>query len=224
MVRFMSLFLLAATFGSPLMAQLSVKISVDTVLAKDQEAKIIVTPGKQNVDYTCVARKGGGDFSDFKYYEGPDGPYNEATFTSPFPGDTEIDVLDGKFNRVGRVTINVAAPSLTILEEEMINNIKWQDKTMPVIVQVFDQREQPIKTAKLQARLSEIVGRKTKATTSKVTDFRLEGDRYVATITGLVDASYKLEVFDEAHLQQFDLVESDHPYPSAVIEGLNISF
>lgn len=224
MKRFVTPLLLILLFRIDANAQFTVKIDADTVLSTDQEAKIIITPGKQGADYTCVARKGGGDFSDFKYYEGPDGPYNEATFKSPFPGDTEVDVLDGKFNRIGRVTVNVAPPTLVILEEDMINNIDWQKKSMPIIVQVLDHREQPIKTAKVKARLSEIVGRKTQATKSTVTDFKLEGDRYVASILGLVDASYKLEVYDEAHLQSFDQVETDHPYPSAVIEGLNISF
>ncbi len=203
-------------------AQATVKIEPDTILAGDQEAKITVTSAKTDVNLNCVSRKGGGNFSDFKTIQGVG---SQATFTSPFPGEVEIEVLDGKFTKIGQTSVTVVAPTLTVLEETMVNNINWQNKSMPLMVRVTDHRDRPVKTAKLKCKLSEIVGKKVVATTSKVSDFVLKDDYYEATITGLKDASYKIEVIDMNHIEAFDNLDNpDNPHPTTVIEGLNISF
>ncbi|MBL7958682.1 hypothetical protein JNL27_00445 [bacterium] len=206
-------------------AQFTVKVDQDTILAGDQEAKIIVSPSKGEANLNCVSRKGGGNFSDFKTVQSTEGSVSQATFTSPFPGEVEIDVLDGKFNKIGKTNITVVAPTITVMEEKSVNSIDWQNKTMPLYVRVTDHRDNLVKTASLKCRLTEIVGKKVVSTTSKVTEFVLRADYYEATITGLKDASYRLEVIDVNHLEAFDALDNpDNPHPSTVIEGLNISF
>jgi hypothetical protein len=206
-------------------AQAVVKVEPDTILAGDQEAKITVSSSKMETNLNCVSRKGGGNFSDFKIIQTAGGSVNQASFTSPFPGEVEIEVLDGKYNKIGQTSVTVVAPVLTVLEESMVNNINWQDKSMPLYVKVTDHRDRLVKTAKLRCKLSEIVNKKVVATTSKVTEFVLRDEYYEATITGLKDASYKIEVSDLNHMEAFDNLDNpDNPHPSTVIEGLNISF
>lgn len=210
-------------------AQVKVIMEPDTILAGDQEAKIIVSPAKAELNLNCVSRKGGGNFSDFKTVQSANGSVSQATFTSPFPGEVEIDVLDGKFNKIGQTSVTVVAPNVTVLEEQSVNNIDWKNKTMPLYVRVTDHRDQTVKNAKLKCKLSEIVGsgkdKKIVASTSKVSEFVLKGDRYEATVSGLKDASYRIEVTDLNHLEAFDSLENpDNTHPSTVIEGLNISF
>ena len=206
-------------------AQSTVRVDQDTILAGDQEAKIIVSPAKTEAGLNCVSRKGGGNFSDFKTVQSDNGTVSQATFMSPFPGEVEIDVLDAKFNKIGKTSVTVVAPTVTVLEEKSVNSIDWQNKAMPLYVRVTDQHDKLVKTAKLKCKLSEIVGKKVVATTSKVTDFVLRDDYYEATITGLKDASYRVEVIDVNHLEAFDSLDNpDNPHPSTVIEGLNISF
>lgn len=206
-------------------AQFTVTIDQDTILAGDQEAKIMVSPAKADANLNCVSRKGGGSFSDFKTAQTANGNVNQAGFTSPFPGEVEIEVLDGKFNKIGQTNITVVAPAITVLEEKMVNSIDWQNKTMPVYVRVSDHRDRLVKTAKLRCKLSEIVGKKAVASASKVSEFVLRDEYYEATITGLKDASYRLEVIDDNHLEAFDNLDNpNNVHPSTVIEGLNISF
>ena len=206
-------------------AQATVKVEPDTILAGDQEAKITVSAAKIDAGLNCVSRKGGGNFSDFKVVQSASGTVNQASFTSPFPGEVEIEVLDSKFNKIGQTSVTVVAPVLTVLEESMVNNIDWQSKSMPLYVKVTDHRDRLVKTAKLRCRLSEIVNKKVVSTTSKVTEFVLREDYYEATITGLKDASYKIEVSDLNHMEAFDNLDNpDNPHPSTVIEWLNISF
>ena len=213
------------TISYQVSAQATVKVEPDTILAGDHEAKIIVSSAKTDANLNCVSRKGGGNFSDFKVVQTAGGNVNQASFTSPFPGEVEIEVLDGKYNKIAQTNVTVVAPVLTVLEESMVNNINWQTKSMPLYVRVTDHRDRLVKTAKLRCKLSEIVNKKVVSTTSKVTEFVLRDDYYEATITGLKDASYKIEVSDLNHMEAFDNLDNpDNPHPSTVIEGLNISF
>jgi hypothetical protein len=206
-------------------AQVTVTVEPDTILAGDQETKIIVSPAKAEMNLNCVSRKGGGNFSDFKVVQSAGGNVSQANFSSPFPGEIEIDVLDGKYTKLGQTSVTVVAPTITVMEETMVNNINWKDKSMPLMVRVTDHRDHPIMTAKLKCKLFEIVNKKAVATTSKVSDFALKGDYYEATITGLKDASYKIEVIDMNHLEAFDNLDNpENPHPSTIIEGLNITF
>ena len=218
------LFVMLAAAVVPLRAQLQVKAEPDTILAGDQEAKIIVSTNKSTADFSCAARKGGGTFSEFKTVQTSAGAAGQVIFKSPFPGEVEIDILDNKYNKVGGVTVVVVAPEVTILEEKSLDKFDAGAKTMPLLVKVTDQHGRFVKTAKLVCKLSELVNKKSVATTSKVSEFVMRDDFYEAAITGLKDASYKLEVIDEGHLEAFDRADNrDNANPAAVIEGLNIS-
>jgi hypothetical protein len=203
----------------------TVKADRDTILAGEEEVRLTVAPGDPNMGLFCIARKGGGNFTDFQNLQKDDGVLNEAIFTTPFPGEVVIDVLDKKFNKLGTVTVYAAAPTVEILENESYDRIDFATKSMPLVVRVLDHHGKPVKNASLVCRLHEIVAKKPTATTSKVSAFVLKGDRYEATISGLKDASYRVEVFDAAHLEIFDRAENpDNPHPAAVIEGMNVSF
>jgi hypothetical protein len=207
-----------------LFAQYTVKCEQDTILAGEGEAKIDVSPAKANAGFSCVARKGGGTFSEFKQVESAGGSVSQATFTSPFPGEVEVEVMDSKYNKIGKTTLVVVAPTVEILEQESLDKFNGGLKTMPLYVRVKDNRGRLIKTAKLVCKLSEIVNKKSVATTSKVTEFVLRENYYEAELSGLKDAAYKVEVMDVNHLEAFDKAENaDLAHPSSVIEGLNIS-
>jgi hypothetical protein len=205
-------------------AQFTIRCEQDTILAGEGEAKIDFAPAKANSGFSCVARKGGGSFTEFKQVETPKGTVSQSIFSSPFPGEVEIEVIDAKFVKIGKAILVVVSPTVQILEQESLDKFNGGAKTMPLYVKVLDQRGQLVKTAKLICRLSEIVGKKNVATASKVSEFVLREDYYEAEISALRDASYKVEVIDLNHLEAFDKSENpDEAHPSAVIEGLNIS-
>ncbi|NUM79841.1 hypothetical protein HUU42_03465 [bacterium] len=205
-------------------AQYSVKVEPDTILAGEEQAKITVSTDKTNLNLNCVARKGGGNFSDFKLVATGSGQVNQATFETPFPGEVQIEVLDGKFNKIGVGDVTVVAPIVEIMEQESLDRFDGRSKSMPLMVRVVDHRGQFVKTAKLTCKISEIVNKKTVASSAKVTDFVLRDTYYEAAITGLKDASYKVEVTDVNHVEAFDKADNpDNAHPSAVIEGLNIT-
>lgn len=223
MKRIVSLLLTLAAL--PVMAQQNrVTIEPDTIVAGDGEAKVRVFMTRPTLDLNCAARKGGGTFSEFKTVQTSNGSASEVTFSSPFPGEVDIDVLDNKFNKVGFANVTVVAPEVTILEEKSLDQFNAAAKSMPLFVSVTDHRGRFLKTAKLVCKIHEIVNKKAVATTTKVSEFVLRDGYYEAYISGLKDASYKIEVIDEGHLEAFDRSDNrDFAHPSSVIEGLNIS-
>ncbi len=218
-----AMWLVAASF--PVFAQYTVQADKDTILAGEEEVKIVVSPGQTGLGLFCVARKGGGNFSDFKSGLKGDELVLEATVTTPFPGEIVIDVLDAKFNKLGTSVVYAASPTIEILDQECYDRIDFASKSMPMIVRVTDHRGQPIRNVQLECRLSEIVNKKSVPTNAVVTPFVWKDGRYEATISNLKDASYRVEVVDTAHLEIFDKADNpDNPYPAAVIEGMNVSF
>lgn len=205
-------------------AQYSVRIEPDTILVGEEEAQIIVQANRSDLGLNAVARKGGGMFTDFKAVESESGTYQQATFTTPFAGEIMIEVLDGKYNKLGSGTIIALAPTLVIMEEESLNRFDGRAKSMPLMVKVTNHRDEVVKNAKLKCRLSEKQGNKFGPTATKISEFEFKGTHYEAMITGLRDASYKVEVVDMAHWEAHDKADNpDDPHPMVVIEGLNIS-
>lgn len=208
----------------PASAQYSVTIEPDTILAGEAEARIIVQTSRTDLGLNAVARKGGGNFTDFKIHQSESGTVQQASFTSPYAGEVLIEVLDGKFNKLGSGIVYVMAPIVEIMEEESLNQFNGRAKSMPLMVRVVDHRDELVKNAKLICRLSEKQGNKFGPTTTKVSAFEFKGTHYEAQITGLRDASYKVEVVDLAHWEAHDKADNpDDPHPIAVIEGLNIT-
>ncbi len=206
-----------------------VTVDRDTILAADEEVKITVFTGKSDVNFSCAARKGGGTFSEFKVVQTPSGQGIQTVFKSPYPGETEIEILDVKYNKVGFTDVTVVAPKVEILEEQSLDKYNEQGgvalnaRIFPVLVRVTDHRGQSIKTAKLSCKLQEIVNKKFVSTQSKVTEFVWREDHYEGNITNLKAASYRIEIFDDAHLDAYDKADNpDYPHPSTLIEGLNI--
>lgn len=209
---------------APVSAQYAVSIEPDTILAGEAEARILVQTNRTDLGLNAVARKGGGHFTDFKIHQLESGTVQQATFTSPYAGEALIEVLDGKFNKLGSGIVYVTAPIVEIMEEESLNQFNGRSKSMPLMVRVIDHRDEIVKNAKLICRLSEKQGNKFGPTTTKVSAFEFKGTHYEAQITGLRDASYKVEVVDLAHWEAHDKAENpDDPHPMAIIEGLNIT-
>ncbi len=207
-----------------LSAQYTVTCEQDTILAGEGEAKINVSPGKANSGFSCIARKGGGNFSEFKQVETANGTVSQTTFSSPFPGEIDVEIVDNKYNKIGKTTLVVVAPTVLILEQQSLDLFNGPSKTMPLFVKVLDNRGVLIKTAKLVCRLSEIVNKKAVPTSSKASGFVLRDNYYEAELSGLKDAAYRVEVMDLSHLESFDKAENgDDAHPSSVIDGLNIS-
>lgn len=205
--------------------QYKVSVSPDSILCVEGQAKITVNTIQTNLDLHCVARKGGGDFSDFKIVESADGRVSQAVFSSPFPGDVLIQVLDGKNTKIGEVTVTVVSPLIEVLEDKMYDSIDARTKSMPLIVSVKDPQNKPISNAKLVTKIFEIVNKKPVASTAKITPLVYSNGLYYARITNLKDASYKLEVYDENHYESFEkALNPDNPHPGTVIEGMNVSF
>jgi len=206
-------------------SQYVVKIEPDSIMAGEGDATISVLTDKKDLNLSCIARRGGGSFTDFKVVQTSAGTVNQAIFRSPFPGETEIEVMDTKFNKVGKCVVTVIAPIIQILEQESLDKINWKDKSMPLMVKVTDPHGNAVRSAKLVCKLTEIINKKFVATATKASEFTFMEDHYEATISGLKDASYRVEVTDMGHLESHDKAEDpDNPHPSVIIEGLNISF
>ncbi len=210
-------------------ANYKVTVQPDTILAVDGEALINIFSGKTDLNYSCLAHKGGGTFSEFKLVQTASGQAAQVVFRSPFPGEVEFDIVDAKFNKIGSGNVTVAAPKVEILEEKSLDryseqgNVALGSRIFPLLVKVTDHNGHPIKTAKLFCKLQEIVNKKFVSTTTKASEFKWVDDHYEATMTGLKAASYRIEVIDEAHLESYDRADNrDYPHPSALIEGLNI--
>ncbi len=208
-----------------LRAQYKVTVDPDTILCGDGEAKITVHTTSTMLDLNCVARKGGGDFSEFKMAEGPDGKVLQSTFISPFPGETEIHVLDGRFNKLGVVSVMVIAPNLEILTEDMYDSIDFSTKSMPLVVSVTDQRGKPILNAKLTAKITEVVNKKQVQSNIAISPFVMRSGKYIARLSNLKSASYHVMVYDVNHTESYDkAVSPDIPHPGTILEGMNVEF
>ncbi len=149
----------------------------------------------------------------------------QATFTSPFPGETEIDVLDGRFNKIGVVNLTIMAPIVEILTEDMYDSIDFRTKSMPLVVMVSDHRGAPLKNVKLVAKITEVVNKKHVASTITVGPFVFRNGKYVARLTNLKQANYHVMVYDMNHTETFDkAVSPDIQHPGAILEGMSVEF
>ena len=223
MIGMLAGFILTMTMG--IHAQFNVTIDPDTILCGDGEAKITVQTTSTSMDLNCVARKGGGDFSEFKLVDGPNGKVQQAVFNSPFPGEVEIHVLDGKYNKIGAVNLMVIAPIIEILTEDMYDSIDFKSKSMPLVVSVADQKGNLIPNAKLVAKITEIVNKKQVQSNIVISPFVVRNGKYVARLTNLKSASYHVTVYDANHMESFEkAVSPDIPHPGTVLEGMNVEF
>jgi hypothetical protein len=225
MIKYLTFVMIGLLPVFSVFGQYQVTVEPDSILCVEGQAKITVNTAQSNLDLNCIAKKGGGEFSDFKVIETADGRVNQAVFSSPFPGEVNIQVLDGKYTKIAEVTVTVIAPIIEILEDKMYDSINAQNKSMPLIVSVKDPKGNPISTAKLTTKISEIVNKKPVATNTKISEFLYQNGLYIARITNLKDASYKVEVYDENHYESFEKATNpDNPHPGTVIEGMNVAF
>lgn len=211
--------------GFAIYGQYKITIDPDTILCQDGEAKITVATASTTLDLHCVARKGGGDFSEFKLVDGLSGKVQQATFTSPFPGEVEIHVLDGRNNRLGIVNLTVIAPILEIHTDDMYDSIDFRTKSMPLVVSVTDNRGNPVKNVKLVTKVTELVNKKHVPADVKVSPFIFRDGKFFARLSNLKETTYNITVYDMAHTESYDkAISPDILHPGTTLENMKIEF
>lgn len=203
-----------------------VTVEPDSIMAGEEPTTVTVHANQKDLKLTLMARRGGGEYGDFKYVQTSGGGVYQTTFKTRFPGEIDLFVMEVKdtgYDPVGQTILTVFGPSLLLDYDFNINTV---EKSMGITVDLTDFRERPIEGAEFDYKIYSVKGkRKSTKSGAKLDPFVFKDGKYHSKFRFTEYGDYEIHVWDKVHFgSYFDAGEEvrDNPHPFDKILGLTI--